>query len=177
MKKISLIFVFIFLIEIVLVFKKNFINSTYIKSLSSIDNIVSDNNYERVVEIEGSKFLGRQTFSTAELIRNPSKFNHVVTDFLTDAGAFNDVETVDGIINISIDATRVNWYSVFTIDMPGYIEFSRYLKVVYRVDRLNDNRKFIQSAKLCIEAHQYYYNYPNGGYIDNGVKIWSAEVK
>ncbi|MEQ2629422.1 hypothetical protein AAAT31_08675 [Peptoniphilus lacrimalis] len=61
--------------------------------------------------------------------------------------------------------------------MPGYIDFSRYLKVVYRVDRLNENRKFIQSAKLCIEAHRYYYDYPNGGYIDNGVKIWSAEVK
>lgn len=177
MKKISLIFVFIFLIQIVLVFEKNFINSTHIKSLSSIDNKLSDNNYERVVEIEGSKFLGRQTFSTAKLIRNSSKFNHVVTDFLTDAGAFNDVETVDGIINISIDATRVNWYGVFTIDMPGYIEFSRYLKVVYRVDRLNEDRKFIQSAKLCIEAHQYYYNYPDGGYLDNGVKIWSAEVK
>ena len=81
MKKISLIFVFIFLIQIVLVFEKNFINSTHIKSLSSIDDKLSDNNYERVVEIEGSKFLGRQTFSTAKLIRNSSKFNHVVTDF------------------------------------------------------------------------------------------------
>ena len=177
MKKISLIFVIIFLIQIILVFEKNFISLTYNKALANIDCKLSDNNYDRVIEIKGSKFLGRQTFSTAELIRNPSKFNSEVSNFLTVAGAFSDVETVDEIITIPIDAARVNWYSVFTIDMPGYIDFSRYLKVVYRVDRLNENRKFIQSAKLCIEAHQYYYNYPNGGYIDNGVKIWTAEVK
>ena len=177
MKKVSVLLVFLFLFQIVFVYGENLDYSICNKPYGNIDGELKDNRYKTVVEIEGEKFLGRQTFSTAELIRNPSKFNSSVSNFLTVAGAFSDVATVAGIIAIPIDAARVNWYSVFTLDMPGYIDFSKYLKVVYRVDRLNDNRKFIQSAKLCIEAHQYYYNYPNGGYIDNGVKIWSAEVK
>lgn len=69
-----------------------------------------------------------------------------------------------------------NWANIFTLKHPGYIYFRSWVKVKYRVDRLNGNM-YIEDSYLYIEANKYLYNSPDGDVEFDGTEVWSTRIK
>lgn len=169
--------VFVYLLIISILFPTNIFAMNEHCEFTNLRDVYSlrNNRYYYKVEIVKETEPFRVDYKLKD-VENPWYFNDKTSSALSIAGLFSSVVTAVGTIYMSANSAYQHWANIFMLKHPGYIYFRSWVKVKYRVDRLNGNM-YIEDSYLYIEANKYLYNSTDGDVEFDGTEVWSTRIK